>query len=238
MSSRKDQKRSARVVREQLARERRRRRTVWTSVAAVAVLVIAGLVGWGVWASQRSSQVTPPPGAVDGGTALAFGSGPVTIDIYEDFQCPACQRFEEASGATIDRLLAENKVTVRYHPIAILDRASTTKYSTRSAAAAGCAAEYDKYREYAKELFAQQPPEGTAGLTNERLVEIGRQAGITANGFEGCVQDQKYQPWTRQATETASENGVSGTPTVLVNGKALENPTPDNLAAAVADAIR
>lgn len=243
MTSRKRQKPPNRVVREQLARERRRRRTLWTSVTAAAVLVIAGLIGWGVWASQRPSGATSPPGTVADGTAFAFGSGPVTVDIYEDFQCPVCQRFEEQSGATVDQLLSQNKIKVVYHPIAILDRYSSTRYSTRSAAASGCAAQFGNYREYAKELFAQQPPEGGAGLTNERLVEIARQVGINDGGFSPCVQDQTYRGWTQRATEKASEAGINGTPTVLVNGTPVTNPQgglpgPGDLTAAVQAAIR
>ncbi|HTF08848.1 MAG TPA: disulfide bond formation protein DsbA, partial [Asanoa sp.] len=54
MSKRNESKNAAKMVRKQLAAERRRKRTMWTSIAAVAVLVIAGLIGWGVFQSQRS----------------------------------------------------------------------------------------------------------------------------------------------------------------------------------------
>ena len=60
MSSRVDRKQANRLVREQLARERARRRRMWISIVAVAVLVIAGFTGWAVYSSQRSdSYVTP-----------------------------------------------------------------------------------------------------------------------------------------------------------------------------------
>lgn len=238
MSSRKGQKSSARMVREQLAREQRRRRTLWTSVTAVAVLLIAGLIGWGVWSSQRPVDTTAPPDTVADGTAVAIGSGPVTLDIYEDFQCPVCKQFEEQSGATVDQLVADNKVKVLYHPIAILDRYSSTNYSTRSAAAAGCSVPTGKYRDYANALFAQQPAEGSAGLTNDQLVDIGTQAGISDGDFADCVRSQKYKGWTQKVTDAATKSGVTGTPTVLVNGKKVDTPTPENITAAVDEAAK
>jgi cytoskeletal protein RodZ len=81
MSKRVSQKKSARVVREQLARERRRQRTMWTSVIAVLVLLIAGGIGWAVYASQHKSSFTTPPSAVADGTGFAVGSGSATVDI-------------------------------------------------------------------------------------------------------------------------------------------------------------
>ncbi|NHW87755.1 disulfide bond formation protein DsbA, partial [Escherichia coli] len=76
MSSRKGRKDAARVVREQLARERRRKRTLWISLGAVLVLIVAGLIGWSVWSSQGSDEFTPPPGANETGTGIVVGSGP------------------------------------------------------------------------------------------------------------------------------------------------------------------
>jgi protein-disulfide isomerase len=231
MSTRVGQKKAARVVRDQIAREKRRSRTLWTSIAAVAVLVIAGLIGWGLVASQDSGSVTAPPGAVEAGTGIKMGSGPVQIDIYEDFICPACGQFENQTGGTIDQLVAEGKVTVVYHPVAFLDRASSTDYSTRSSAASGAAAEGGKFREYAKALFAQQPAEGSAGLSDDQLIQIGRSVGL-GDAFAQAVRDGKYKPWTAHVTDEASGDGVTGTPTVRVGGKDVQ-PTTQAILAAV-----
>ncbi|MET7708461.1 thioredoxin domain-containing protein [Micromonospora sp. NPDC005413] len=236
MSSRKGQRDAARVVREQLARERRRRRTLWVSTAAVAVLVIAGLIGWGVWSNQRSDDFTTPPGANADGTGIVTGGGPVTVDVYEDFLCPACKQFEQTSGATLEQLVAENKAKVVYHPVAYLNRFSTTEYSTRSSAASGCAAAGGKFREYAKALFDKQPPEGSAGLTDDELIDIGVGVGLDQGSFGGCVKDNTYKTWTGHVTEEASRSNITGTPTILVNGQPVANPTPDGLTAAVAAA--
>ncbi|KAB1945474.1 thioredoxin domain-containing protein [Micromonospora sp. ALFpr18c] len=236
MSSRKGQRDAARVVREQLARERRRRRTIWVSAAAVAVLVIAGVIGWSVWSSQKSDTVTTPPGANADGTGIVTGGGPVTVDVYEDFLCPACNQFEQTSGATLEQLAAGNKATVVYHPVAYLNRFSTTEYSTRSSAASGCAAAGGKFREYAKALFAKQPPEGSAGLSNDELIDIGAGVGLDRGSFGGCVSDGTYRTWTAHVTDEASRSDVTGTPTILINGQPLADRTPQGLSAAVAAA--
>lgn len=231
-----DRAKAKRVVQEQLAKERRRRVTLWTSVGVVALLVIAGLIGWGVAAGQeddKTANLTTPSVAVDEGTAFAVGTGPVKIDIYEDFICPACGQFEAGAASTIDQLVAANKVTVQYHPIAILDRASTTEYSTRSAAAAAAAAQGGKFAEYHKVLFANQPQEGSAGLDDAKLIELGKSVGLTDPAFAEAVNAGTYKAWATKVTDTAAARGINGTPTVMVGGKALENPTAEGLTAAV-----
>lgn len=225
-----------RVVQEQLARERRRSRTRWTTAIAVAVLVLAGLVGWGVAAGQEkdsTTALTTPTTAVDDGTGFAVGTGPVKVDVYEDFMCPACGQFEETSGATLAQLAAAGRVTVVYHPIAILDRYSSTEYSTRAAAASAAAAQGGRFLDFHKALFANQPPENSAGLSDDRLIEIGRSVGLTDATFANAVKDGTYRSWATTATGTASGRGVTGTPVVRVAGRPLQNPTPEALTAAV-----
>ena len=76
----KDRAAARRIVEQQKARERRRSVTLWTTVTVVAVLIIAGLIGWGVLAGQdddTAGNVVVPSTATDGGTAFAAGSGPV-----------------------------------------------------------------------------------------------------------------------------------------------------------------
>ncbi|SCG71956.1 Protein-disulfide isomerase [Micromonospora echinaurantiaca] len=233
MSSRKAQKGSARVVREQLARERRRKRTLWVSIGAVLVLVVAGLIGWSVYSSQQADEFTAPPGANEPGTGVVLGSGPVTIDLYEDYLCPACKQFQQVSGDTIDQLVSEGKAKVVFHPVAYLNRFSTTDYSTRSSAASGCAAEGGKFKEFTDVLFERQPPEGGAGLSDDELIDIGAGVGLNRDDFGSCVRDGTYEPWTEHVTEEASKANVTGTPTILVDGKPVADRSPEGIRAAV-----
>ncbi|GAA3744386.1 DsbA family protein [Micromonospora maritima] len=236
MSSRKGRKDASRVVREQIAREKRRKRTLWTTIAAVLVLVLAGGIGWAVYSSQKSNDFTAPPGANDAGTGIVEGGGPVTIDLYEDYLCPVCKQFQQVNGETINQLVNEGKAKVVFHPVAFLNRFSTTEYSTRSSAASGCAAQGGKFREFTDQLFAKQPPEGSAGLSDDELIDIGAGVGLDRNDFASCVNDGTYTSWTEHVTEEASKSGVTGTPTIKVNGSEVQDKSPDGIKAAVAAA--
>jgi protein-disulfide isomerase len=234
MSKRAANKRSARVVREQLARERRRRRTLVASIAAGAALLVAGVTGFAVYAAQRPDGAFPVPASATVDRAgLALGTGPVTVEIYLDYLCPACRAFEQDAGATIDQLVASGRITLVYHPAAILDGYSTNKYSSRSAAGAGCAADAGKLAEYTKALYADQPAEGGPGHTDDRIVEIVGAAGVTSVSFGQCLRESRYADWVVHVTDAMSARGVNSTPTVFVNGSKLANPTAQALTAAV-----
>ena len=219
--------RAKQIVERQKAAERRRRVTIWSSVAVAAVLAIAVVIGWTLVANQdknTATKLTTPTVAVDAGTAFAVGSGAVTVDLYEDFMCPICHEFETQTGATIKQLVADKKITVRYHPVAILDRASNgTQYSTRAAGAAAAAAEGGKFVEYHDVLYANQPEENSDGLTDAKLIELGKSVGL-GDTFARAVTAKTYDSWAGKVTETFSARGYTGTPTIVVNGKQVQGP--------------
>lgn len=224
------------AVAARFAADRRRRRTLWSAGIVVAVLLAAGIVGYQRYQSRSAEPVRYPAGtAAHGGTGLARGDGPITIDVYADFMCPNCKRFEESVATMLDRAVTAGRVTVVTHPVAFLDRMSQgAEYSTRATAAAGCAADGGRFTEYVRALFQQQPAEQTRGLTNDRLVAVGRDAGL-ADSFAQCVHDGTYRGWAAHVSEQAARGGVLGTPTVKVNGKVTE-PDPAAIRAALGDA--
>ncbi|HYH30543.1 MAG TPA: thioredoxin domain-containing protein [Pseudonocardia sp.] len=205
---------------------------------AVTVLVLfAGVVGFGVYRASGDAggdDVAVPPGATASGVPIGRNDAPVTVDVYLDFQCPACRAYEQQSGGTLEELVVSGAARVVYHPVAYLDRFSSTRYSSRSSAASGCAAEAGVFPRYVELLFAHQPPEGGDGLTEERLVALGEQAGA-GPGFAGCVASDRYAGWTAAMTEEASRAGINATPTVLVDGREVER-TDAALRAAVSAA--
>ncbi|GGK06353.1 membrane protein [Pilimelia anulata] len=216
-----------------LAAERRRQRTFWASLIAVAVLLVAGIIGYGIYASHESGEVRIPKGTAAGDdTGLAQGTGKAKVDLYLDYLCPVCKQFEDSVGPTLDGLVQQNKATLIVHPVAFLDRLSNgTEFSTRASAAAACAADGGKFPEFNRALFARQPGENTPGLPNETIIEIGKGVGL-GDDFASCVDERTYRGWASHVTDGASERGVTGTPTVLVNGTKVDND-PAKITAAV-----
>src|SRR5690242_21064075 len=87
-------------------------------------------------------------------------------------------------------LVTAGQVSLVYHPMNFLDEASTTSYSTRAAAASGCAADRGRFAEYAHALFVSQPPEGGPGLTDAELAGLGRAVGLDDAAFTARVFDE------------------------------------------------
>ena len=54
-------------------------------------------------------------------------------------------------------------------------------------------------------------------------MQIGVGVGLTDNTFTQCVTSQKYANWVAHNTDTAAGKNIQGTPTVLVNGKQIQN---------------
>ncbi len=223
--------RAGKPARERATRKRRRARVL---LIAVVSLALAGVAVFAVWQANRpAARAAVPESAASDQAGLVVGNGPVTVELYSDFLCPACRAFEADAGDEIGRLLAAGRIRLVYRPVAILDRFSSNRYSTRAAASAACAADAGDLTPYVRVLFRNQPPENGAGPDDEQLIRLGRAAGITGPGFAACVRDGRYQPWVKRVTDTMEPNGVLGTPTVLVNGRPLEQATARQLLAAV-----
>lgn len=230
------------VASDTLTQERRRRRRIVSSIIAAAVLIIGGLIGYGIYQTQKPKQfVAPAHSTGDSTGVIAGGTGKVRVDMYIDYQCPICRQFEADAATALDQMVSKDQITLVYHPVSFLDRMSSTQYSTRAAASSGCASDRGLFLPYTKALFAAQPPENSAGLSDDQLIQIAGQVGIIDPKFAECVRSGKYKDWVAHVTDQAGAKNVVGTPTVMVNGKSISPagaaPTLDELTGAVNKAL-
>ena len=210
-------------------------------VGGVLLVVVLGAISYlyfqkGATGTSSSASYTTQ---VQGAVVTAGKSAATKIDVYEDLLCPHCARFESNNGAALREAIADGKVQVRYHPVAILNRGTNpTGYSTRAANAAICAADAGKFADYHDKLFAEQPAENSAGLTDQELIAKGTDVGLSGS-FSACVTGHKHSSAVDAATATAvkdtslwGEGKGFATPTVLVNGKRVDLSDSDWLTSA------
>ena len=200
------------------ASERRTRLLV-----AVAVLAAVGLIGVAVVASQSGTgdNAAVPTGveAPDGGAPYGDDTAPVVMDEWVDFSCPACATFTAALGDTISEQVAAGELQVVYHPVSFINAGSA-----RAANAFGCAVDQGQTNEFYDAVFAVQGSESDGGATNDELIEIGRSIGIESEEFEQCVNDGTYDGWADNLNGAQLEAGVTGTPTIFLNGELADLP--------------
>ena len=237
----------AAAIRAEHERKERRSRAlvVAASVIGVLLVVIAIAVGLQQGGNGEGQTSTPPDNAVDD-YALAMGDNdaPVTVTVYEDMMCPYCGLFEEVSSERLKEYAESGDVEVRYHVVSFLDRASEDRYSTRAANAlavvldtAGAEVAVD----FHDALFANQPEEGGAGLSDEQMIDMAAEAGADEDAITGPIADLKFEPWVEDATEAWSKAGYTGTPTVTVNDEKVDFTSAEDLLSntekAIADAL-
>jgi protein-disulfide isomerase len=75
----------------------------------------------------------------------------------------------------------------------------------------------EKYSDFFDQLYAKQPAEGSAGLSDAELKKMATDVG--AKSIDQCVDDKTYRPYVKHTTQEAAVIGVTGTPTVFVEGK-------------------
>jgi len=229
------------------ARQRRLLAIVLGAVAVVAVIVAVTVVVLDRRGErdQTAAPYTGPQAPLtrqqDGSVAMArAGVNAPLIEVFEDFQCPACKSFEESTGRTVKELAAQGRVKVVYRPFHLFGEQPDPirGNSMRSAAAALCVPA-PQWLSYHDALFRFQPREGSEGFATEDLVAWGRDVGVTDPNFERCVTDQQKKPQVEQMTAYALQTRqVQGTPTVFLNGRRLgaEIQSPAALEKAVAAA--
>lgn len=215
-----------RAMQAQQAQSERRRRSV--VVGCIVLVLVAAVVGIGIAVqSNRDSSATAGPSTTPPGADADFGiyrgdvSAPVTVTVYEDFQCPFCKAFEQQLGPSLRSDISKGEIRVEYRPIAFLDDASTTKYSSRALETAACALADRGPAVFARLhdlLFANQPVEGSAGLSDDQLSALAEQAGADKSAVSACQAQGTYDAWAAKATDQSSKDGITSTPTYLVNG--------------------
>jgi protein-disulfide isomerase len=259
----------AKELRESTAKTDKRKKFVMQGLIVLGVLVVAAIIAipitqaannakgfvrpanmatnGAILAGATMNPLTSDAGA-DGSAGLPTTDAPVkgavNIVLYEDYLCPACKAFDDANAATLETLVKSGAATLNVQPIGMLwQKSAGTEYSRRAANAAACVANFSPNNFWAvnQAFYANQPAEGTAGLTDAQIAELVKSAGVSSSDVSSCITGKTYVPWVKAATDAALNGPMTsaakaagasgaGTPTVLVNGQMYTGSIQDSKA--------
>jgi protein-disulfide isomerase len=202
-----------------------------------ALLIAYGLIS----SNMKSGAVVVLPEKVtrptEEGLILGDVTAPARIEVFEDFQCPACVKFsKDVEPLVLERLVAKGKAYYIFQNYPFLDTNSLSKESRNAANASLCANEQGKFWEYHDVLFANWNGENQGAFSDTHLIEFAKTLDLDMKDFQACVDEHRYATETQASFENGVSMGVRGTPSVFVNGVIITPgyiPTFDDIAAAV-----
>ena len=133
----------------------------------------------------------------------------IVVVEYSDFECPYCQRMQTDAQRIRNEYKDKIKWVFKDFPL------NFHKKAKKAHIAANCAHEQGKFFDYQEKLFVD------SNLSPENLVNTASGVGLNMTQFNECLADKNgdVAKEIQGDIEDGSKNGVSGTPTVFVNGK-------------------
>jgi protein-disulfide isomerase len=204
MAKSKQMTRRERALEAKKVSERRQR----LQIGGITILVLAVLGGL-LWFANRPKTVDLhiPEGA--DGFAWGPADAPVQIQVWSDYNCSHCATFATEAEVQIENKYAgTGQVRLEARNFAFL-----LPSSTGAAQAALCAADQDLFWPYHDTLFANQ-----GSFSNGNLKQYARNLGLDTGAFNDCLDSGRYNQQVEQERTEGQNQGVSSTPTILVNG--------------------
>ena len=192
-------------------------------IAVVVGVVLIMLVPTLLSKQTDTSAAIPASVSAEDGYGIVFNkelADAPFIEIYEDFQCPACARFESIAGEYIEELITTKKAKNAFHTLSFLGGESQI-----AANAAACSADEGKFLQLHKTLMANQPSENSGAWTSSYFSTLGLGLGISSPEYDKCVSDNKYMGWVKNVAEAGAARNINSTPTVFINGKEIDRET-------------
>jgi len=155
-------------------------------------------------------------------------SAPVTVVMFTDFQCPACAGVHPV----LQKVLAEYGDKIRF---VVRDFPLTNIHENafRAALAANAAHAQGKFFEYTEVLYKNQNALDTASLK-----KYAREAGLNQKQFDLDLGNEKFAAEVRQDIADGKIYGITGTPTIFVNGVKIRALSAEHFRNAIERALK
>lgn len=224
------------AMRRQQEAEARRKKLLFGGAIGLAVLLIGGLIGVGIWMNQdEDHDVVNPQAEHSEDGAIEYGDGDTQVQVYLDYGCPGCQGFELTYGEQIKEWVANGDITLSNHPLNYQVRIGDD-FALRAGAASVCAADEgeSEYFDFSMAMFTEQPESPSDDVSDEEIIEIGEGVGL-GDDFASCVNDGTYLGWVEEGSDSARDDGIESTPTVFVDGEQIDTENFEDIVQSAID---
>jgi protein-disulfide isomerase len=180
----------------------------------------------------------PIPNGLDESGAVLVGDANASnvVEVYLDYQCPYCQRWESEIGSALTEraLQPGSDLLVKHYVLAFLGETSPTLdppgASARAASAALCVIEgegQEAFTAFSEQVYASaDPSEPASQFATQVLANLAASLGVSDSTLE-CIDQERHVTFVALGTQTGFGRGVQGTPTVVVNGRTVESSFSD-----------
>jgi protein-disulfide isomerase len=219
------------------AQQRKQRIYIVLGVIGAAIIIAAIVIIPSLTPVGDIVTITPQERPLVEGKAMGDPDAPVLIEVYEDFQCPACKSYsEQIEPQVIDTFIPTGEVYYVYRHFPFIDDSAPRNESDQAANASMCALDQDRFWDYHDMLFANWNNENQGAFNDKRLVAFAETLGLDMTAFNQCFDANSHQQEIASEYQMGRDNGVTGTPSVLVNGRIITPglvPTFDAISQAV-----
>ncbi len=209
-------------IKERNLRRKRRQQTIMLLIFGGIVLVLAAIIA--APAITRALR-TPVERPMADGRTMGDANAPVVVEVFEDFQCPACQRYSDTTEKSLveSGYLEQGLVYYIFRQFPFIDDylSETGGESDQSANASMCAAEQGMFWDYHDILYTNWNGENLGTLRDSRLISFAEDIGLDMDAFEQCFAENRYLADIEADLALGQQYRVNGTPSVFVNGNQI-----------------
>ncbi len=205
-------------------KRQQRMRTV-IGIGGFILLVILVLISPAIYNSLKPAgsfvRITPTVYPLENGKTLGNSDAKVKVEVYADFQCPACKLFSDSVENQLfqSTYISSGQVYFEFMNWPFIDSNSITKESHQAANAAMCANEQGHFWDYHDILFTNQSGENLGAFTDKRLQAFAQSLGLDMTAFNKCFRANKYSTEIEAEYQQGISLKVDSTPTIFVNGQ-------------------
>jgi len=212
------------------------KRINWTAII-LALALVAFFVGFGKNYGNliKKADRVPLISELKDAPIMGKEEAKAFIEIYSEFQCPACNKYYvETVKRIIDEYIETGKARLAYRDLFFSEGRSQWAIE-----AVYCANDQGKYWELHDKLLTERyNSQNNEIYEKANLKKTAKELGLNENQFNDCLDSGKYTKFLSDLKQEYLKKGITGVPTTFLNGKMIADEKGRSLGAMPYEALK